>query len=92
MPCACEGFAGLSKEVATGVNILKGGSDPTLLPDDEYPEWLWELADSGPTLNELRRRYEAAGKDVEKMEMREVGSLFFVRTSRSRKVRRGGRD
>lgn len=94
LPCrGCEGFAGLSKEVATGVNILKGGSDPPLLPDEEYPEWLWELADPEPTLFELRRRYEAAGKDIEHMEMHEV-SFLSLRGRRGMKKRslKGGGD
>lgn len=58
---------------------MKGGTDPPLKPDEEYPEWLWELADPQPTLFELRRKYEAAGKDISKMEMREVGALAMVR-------------
>eukprot|EP00884_Botryococcus_braunii_P000353 jgi/Botrbrau1/10318/Bobra.0120s0031.1 len=67
-----RGFASLSKDVATGVNILKGGTDPPLKPDEEYPDWLWELAEPQPTLFELRRKYEAAGKDISNMEINEV--------------------
>jgi Mitochondrial ribosomal protein L37 len=67
------GLAAMSKDVATGVNILKGGSDPPLLPDEEYPEWLWKLAEPQGTLFELRRKYEAAGKDISLMDMKEVG-------------------
>ncbi|KAK9338109.1 hypothetical protein V1521DRAFT_447143 [Lipomyces starkeyi] len=28
-----------------GCNILKSGQDPEALPDNEYPDWLWELLD-----------------------------------------------
>ncbi|CAH9074143.1 unnamed protein product [Cuscuta epithymum] len=50
----------LSKEVkastVVGANILKDGTDPKVLPDAEYPEWLWHLLDKKPALSELRRR------------------------------------
>ena len=26
-----------------GGNFYRGGSDPELKPDSEYPDWLWEL-------------------------------------------------
>lgn len=50
-----RGFAGMSKEVITGLNISKGGSDPPLKPDEEYPDWLWRLAHPERTLGDLRR-------------------------------------
>lgn len=34
----------MSKEVVTGLNILKKGQDPPLRPDDQLPDWLWQLA------------------------------------------------
>ncbi|KAJ4951274.1 hypothetical protein NE237_028106 [Protea cynaroides] len=50
----------LSKEVKStttvGANILKDGVDPKLLPDSEYPDWLWHLLDKRPALSELRRK------------------------------------
>ncbi|XP_010551921.1 PREDICTED: 54S ribosomal protein L37, mitochondrial isoform X2 [Tarenaya hassleriana] len=53
----------LSKEIKSttvfGANILKDGADPKILPDSEYPDWLWHLLDKHPALSELRR------KDVE---------------------------
>ncbi|KAL2246864.1 UNVERIFIED_CONTAM: hypothetical protein Sindi_2538700 [Sesamum indicum] len=55
----------LSKEVKSttvfGANILKDGQDPKILPDSEYPDWLWHLLDKRPALSELRR------KDVESL-------------------------
>ena len=53
--CTTAGMASLSKEVVTGLNTLKKGADPPLRPDDQLPEWLWELAEPEKTLNELRR-------------------------------------
>ena len=32
--------------VLQGLNILKDGSDPVALPDEEYPPWLWTLLDT----------------------------------------------
>ncbi|KAL6587420.1 hypothetical protein OROMI_000398 [Orobanche minor] len=50
----------LSKEVKSttvfGANILKDGQDPKILPDSEYPDWLWHLLDKRPALSELRRK------------------------------------
>ncbi|XP_019154901.1 PREDICTED: 54S ribosomal protein L37, mitochondrial-like [Ipomoea nil] len=50
----------LSKEVkastVVGANILKDGTDPKVLADSEYPEWLWHLLDKKPALSELRRK------------------------------------
>ncbi|KAL6769026.1 MRPL54 [Auxenochlorella protothecoides x Auxenochlorella symbiontica] len=48
-------FASLSTEVATGVNILKNGTDPALKSDEELPAWLWELAQPEKPLTELQR-------------------------------------
>ncbi|CAL9104244.1 unnamed protein product [Musa textilis] len=50
----------ISEEVKSttvaGANILKDGADPKIMPDSEYPDWLWCLLDKCPTLSELRRK------------------------------------
>ena len=50
----------LSKEIKSttvvGANILKDGADPKVLPDSEYPDWLWHLLDKRPALSALRRK------------------------------------
>ncbi|EPS71701.1 hypothetical protein M569_03059, partial [Genlisea aurea] len=50
----------ISKEVKAttvhGGNILKDGQDPKILPDSEYPEWLFRLLDKRPPLSELKRK------------------------------------
>ena len=45
----------MSNDTLTGLNINKGGVDPPLKPDDQYPDWLWKLSSSGKTLAELNR-------------------------------------
>lgn len=27
----------------TPINFLKDGKDPSVMPDEEYPEWLWNM-------------------------------------------------
>ncbi|KAJ0249869.1 F28 protein [Hirschfeldia incana] len=50
----------LSKEIKSttvvGANTLKDGSDPKILPDSDYPDWLWRLLHIRPALSELRRK------------------------------------
>ncbi|XP_068650960.1 large ribosomal subunit protein mL54-like [Aristolochia californica] len=50
----------LSQEIKSttvvGANILKDGTDPKVLPDSEYPDWLWHLLDKRPALSELKRK------------------------------------
>ncbi|KAF3334231.1 54S ribosomal protein L37 [Carex littledalei] len=50
----------LSNEIKSttvfGANILKEGADPKILPEKEYPDWLWGLLDKRPPLSELRRK------------------------------------
>jgi hypothetical protein len=49
----------LSKTHATGCGLLKGEPDPELRPDDQYPDWLWALAEPPPTSKELEAKYQA---------------------------------
>jgi hypothetical protein len=57
----------LSKEVATGVAIRKGESDPPLRPDDAYPPWLFKLLEAQPTVMELQRLYEGPGLTLQQV-------------------------
>jgi len=38
-----------------GLNIRKGGEDPPIRADEEYPDWVWTLGDELPTLNQLQK-------------------------------------
>lgn len=52
--------SGLSKDIkastVVGANILKDGTDPKVMEDSQYPEWLWRLLDKKPALSELQRK------------------------------------
>ena len=58
----------MSTTHCTGLNILKDGEDPELMPDDQYPNWLWTILDpekgniAMKTLGELEKELEAAKK------------------------------
>jgi large subunit ribosomal protein L54 len=51
----------MSADVATGVNIYQKGQDPPLLPDSEYPDWLWEILKRPKTLKQLREEAQKGG-------------------------------
>ena len=40
----------------TGANYFKTGEDPKLLPDEEYPDWLWELAKPQLKISDYEKR------------------------------------
>ncbi|CAM6036807.1 unnamed protein product [Sphagnum compactum] len=46
----------LREKAVLGANLLKDGSDPQILPDSEYPEWLNGMLEKRPPLSELQRR------------------------------------
>ena len=53
---ATEG--GMSLTHCTGANYFKTGEDPKLLPDEEYPDWLWELAKPPLKISDYEKRKE----------------------------------
>lgn len=40
------------QKLCQGINYFKEGSDPPLLPDSEYPEWLWNTLQPKQPLDE----------------------------------------
>jgi len=57
-PSSSSGEDGEDSQVGQPIpiNYKKGGTDPTILADGEYPEWLWSMLDPKPTLSELERK------------------------------------
>jgi len=49
---------GMSLTHCTGANYFKTGEDPKLLPDEEYPDWLWELAKPQLKISDYEKRKE----------------------------------
>lgn len=49
----------------TGLNMMKGGSDPVAMADSAYPSWLWQFAKETPPeelpekkrIRKLRRKF-----------------------------------
>ena len=52
---------------------MKGEQDPKLLPDSEYPAWLFKLLDPAPAAGELQKKYEGTG-----LTMGQVGWLSLM--------------
>ncbi|KAG1338427.1 54S ribosomal protein L37, mitochondrial [Cocos nucifera] len=55
-PTASELSKELKSTTVFGANILKDGADPKIMPDSDYPDWLWHLLDKHLPLSELRRK------------------------------------
>ena len=68
-------MSGMSTTTATGINIMKNGSDPSLKKDDELPSWLWGLSKPGKTLSDLRKIAEQT--KLEDMELSDVSYVGF---------------
>ena len=50
--------AGFASEAIKGINILKSGSDPEVKPDEQYPQWVWQVGSPGKMLSQLNREQE----------------------------------
>ncbi|KAG1656570.1 hypothetical protein FOA52_009058 [Chlamydomonas sp. UWO 241] len=57
----------LSTAHATGCGLMKGEEDPPLLPDDQYPDWLWKMMKPRQSANELQKAYEGKGLTIEEL-------------------------
>jgi hypothetical protein len=55
-------FCDNAKDLGTiPVNIMKDGSDPPVLPDEEYPDWVFRLQDDLPSLQDLQDKIAKDG-------------------------------
>ena len=58
------------------VNILREGSDPPVLDDAEYPDWLWTVHEPLPSLQELTAKFEADPDSMTSVEHRRMTKLW----------------
>lgn len=100
-----RGAGGLRRHAHDGfaaLNIYKDAAKaPVEKADDEYPEWLWTVLDTGRTHEELYREadglYQRGGYDAvfEGMSEKDLRRLFKLtntdRIKESNDMRRGGR-
>lgn len=54
----------MNKEYATGCNIFQDGEDPKLKPDEEYPDWLWDLVNPPLTAKQIRQNIQDVGMEA----------------------------
>ena len=71
----CSSAAGSGGETSA-TNILKDGSDPPILPDDAYPDWLWTVHEPLPSLQELTAKFEADPDSMTSVEHRRMTKLW----------------
>ena len=50
---------------------MKNGDDPPLLPDSEYPDWLWKLADPKKPLEEISQDSKLYWRRLSKVNRRQ---------------------
>jgi len=83
-----------STTVATGLNIKKGGTDPELDPDADYPDWLWNLIEPRKTLTELEKEVEAAKRTgmFDAMDIDDIKRLVKLRRRASIKANNAERS
>lgn len=59
--------------------IPKDGADAQILPDAEYPNWLWNLLNKRPALSELRK------KNIETLPYEDV--KYFVKLDNQARIK-----
>mmetsp|Transcript_3500 Transcript_3500/g.12615 ORF Transcript_3500/g.12615 Transcript_3500/m.12615 type:complete len:133 (-) Transcript_3500:76-474(-) len=75
-----------SEETVRGLNIVKGGSDPKVKPREAYPEWLWELLEAKPTLQQLSKKSK---EDMTAEELARFTSLSRLQRIKARNAAKG---
>ena len=64
--------AGFASEAIKGINILKSGSDPEVKPDEQYPQWMWQVGSPGKMLSQLNREQEDPEQETTMEDVRAV--------------------
>lgn len=72
--CAAAKPSGSPGGTVTGINFIKGGEDPLIRPDAEYPAWLWGLGNEEAAYPEVRKRFDS-GAAMSKLELRKFFTM-----------------
>ena len=63
------------QERCFGVNYLKEGTDPPLLTDQEYPDWLWKLTEPTEKMSESDEHSTRYWKTLNKKHRRQENEI-----------------
>lgn len=78
----------LREKAVLGANIKKDGSDPPILADSEYPEWLSSLLDKKPALSELQRKKPETMADNEVIRLLKLDNRRRIKENNSLKAKK----
>lgn len=69
----------------TGLNISKTGEDPAMMKDEDVPDWLRKLGQSGAglSLQELERRKEEELSDADRRSLRKLKNRLAIKRANS---------
>jgi len=70
-------------------NIMKGGTDPPILPDSEYPDWLWTVHEPMATLQDLVEKVEEVSwEGLNEKEQRRLMKLAHKKEMEEKKAKK----
>lgn len=78
----------LREKAVLGSNIRKDGSDPPILADGEYPDWLYHLLDKKPALSELQRKKPESMADSEVIRLLKLDNRRRIKENNSLKAKK----
>lgn len=78
----------LREKAVLGANIKKDGSDPPILADSEYPEWLSGLLNKKPPLSELQRKKPESMVDDELIRLLKLDNRRRIKENNSLKAKK----
>lgn len=78
----------LREKAVLGANIKKDGSDPPILADGEYPDWMYHLLDKKPALSELQRKKPETLVDHEIVRLLKLDNRRRIKENNSLKAKK----
>jgi len=81
-------ISGTRDNIVRGVNIFKNKTDPPLLPDSQYPSWLWDFLTDKP---ETVQQSQGTEKEREsKQQQPDLPVRKMVKKERQKAIAQGG--